>query len=333
MDEVRIKSILARFSELRILVMGDFFLDLYLVTDPRLSEISLETGLEARQVVEVRSSPGAAGTVACNLARLGLRRVQALGVVGKDGHGYELTEGLRRAGVSTELVLQAAERATPAYIKPMRRLAQGGEEELERMDLKNRRPLPAPLEEALVERLRAALTEVQGVVVADQVQEPDCGVITERVREEICRLALEHPEKIFFADSRAHIGKFRNVWIKPNEKEAREAVSERGLALEEVARRLQRRTGRPLFLTCGAGGMLVCDGERCQSFPALAVRGPIDPVGAGDSATAAMVAALCAGASPGETAQLGNLAASVTLHKMGTTGTASAAEILEVFHP
>ena len=50
----RLEAILARIPSLRIAVIGDFFLDRYLVTDPALSEISVETALEARQVIEIR---------------------------------------------------------------------------------------------------------------------------------------------------------------------------------------------------------------------------------------------------------------------------------------
>jgi len=70
MDESRLRALLSRFDSLHALVVGDFFLDRYLVINPILSERSLETGLEARQVVEVISTPGAAGTVTSNLRGL-----------------------------------------------------------------------------------------------------------------------------------------------------------------------------------------------------------------------------------------------------------------------
>jgi hypothetical protein len=47
--------------------VGDFFLDKYLDIDPRLIEVSLETGKTAHQVTAIRHSPGA-GTVVSNLS-------------------------------------------------------------------------------------------------------------------------------------------------------------------------------------------------------------------------------------------------------------------------
>ncbi|MBL7202270.1 MAG: hypothetical protein ISS56_19190, partial [Anaerolineae bacterium] len=94
MDERRLRSLLDRFPDLHILVVGDYFLDRYLIIDRELGEISLETGLEAYQVVDVRCSPGAAGTVTSSLRALDIQ-VSALGIIGDDGMGYELLRGLR----------------------------------------------------------------------------------------------------------------------------------------------------------------------------------------------------------------------------------------------
>lgn len=57
-------------------------------------------------------------------------------------------------------------------------------------------------------------------------------------------------------------------------------------------------------------------------MPALPVRGPIDPVGSGDTVTANLVAAFAAGATLGEAIELANAAASVAIHQLGTTSTA-----------
>ena len=71
MDPARLAELVARFASLEIGVLGDFFLDKYLDVDPRLAELSVETGKTAHQVAAIRHSPGAAGTVVCNLAALG----------------------------------------------------------------------------------------------------------------------------------------------------------------------------------------------------------------------------------------------------------------------
>ncbi|MGA9351071.1 MAG: PfkB family carbohydrate kinase [Anaerolineae bacterium] len=336
MNEERISELLERFPHLHVLVVGDFFLDKYLAIDRRLSEVSLETGLEAYQVVDVRCSPGAAGTVTSNLRALGVR-VTALGVIGDDGEGYELRRGLVRRGIDTEPLIQRLDLFTPTYTKPMVREPDGREHEIQRLDIKNHSPLPVDVEDQVVACLWALVPKVDAVVAADQVQERNCGVITDRVREEIGQMALRYPGKIFAADSRKHIGLFRHVIIKPNRREATLAVRPAwsGEFTQEVAREcgaeLFRRNQKPVFLTAGPHGIFLFTEKGCQHVPAVPVEGEVDIVGAGDSVMAGIVSALCSGAEPEEAALLGNIVASITIQQIGTTGTASPAQVRERF--
>src|SRR6266571_835990 len=99
LSEARIEQILAGIPKLTIGVLGDLFLDRYLDIDASMTEPSIETGLDAYQVVRVRSYPGAAGTVINNLVALGVGRVVPISVIGDDGEGYELRKALRRLRV------------------------------------------------------------------------------------------------------------------------------------------------------------------------------------------------------------------------------------------
>src|SRR5882762_8061970 len=91
-----IDNILASIPQRTIGVLGDLYLDRYLDLDASLTEPSIETGLDAYQVVRVRPSPGAAGTVINNLVALGVGRVWPVAVIGDDGEGYELRQALGR---------------------------------------------------------------------------------------------------------------------------------------------------------------------------------------------------------------------------------------------
>src|SRR5436190_2508661 len=115
-----IEQVLIRAPGLTIGVLGDLFLDRYLDLDAALTEPSLETGLDAYQVVRVRSLPGAAGTVLNNLVALGVGRVCPLSVIGDDGEGYELRQALASMPtVDAGGILSSPLRRTPTYTKPM----------------------------------------------------------------------------------------------------------------------------------------------------------------------------------------------------------------------
>ena len=125
-DEL-VEQILSRLPSLTIGVLGDLFLDRYLDLDAALTEKSIETGLDAYQVVRVRSQPGAAGTVVNNLAALGVGRVYPISVIGDDGEGYELRQVLKRMpSVEVGGIVDRPDRRTPTYTKPM--LFDGGAE-------------------------------------------------------------------------------------------------------------------------------------------------------------------------------------------------------------
>lgn len=328
MNLLRLEEILSQLPKLRILVLGDFFLDQYWVVDPSLVEQSLETGRQAHQVVNIRLSPGAAGTVVNNLAGLQVGAIEVIGFRGNDGNGWELDRGLREAGARTTGQIASSERKTPVYTKPMMP-EPDGEVEAERYDIKNRTPTPARLQDQIIARLRRLFPVVDGVVVLDQVQEDECGVVTARVRDALEELARKHPEKPVLADSRSRIGEFRSVSVKPNLMEAASAVAVPSEEVDRVLETLARVTQRPVYLTRGSGGISLRAEGRSRHLGIIPTTGPIDPVGAGDSVNAAVIAALASGAAPLEAAQLGLLASSVTVHKLGTTGIATPREILE----
>ena len=174
--------------------------------------------------------------------------------------------------------------------------------ELNRLDIKNRTPLAADAEDQLIAHLRGLLPRVHGVIIADQVQEADCGVITERVRDELSALAQAYPTVAFLADSRVRIGLFEDVILKPNAREAASAVQpdfngepDRTVA-EAAAAALYAKTGQPVFLTLGGDGIMAFHADGPTHIPAVPVTGPIDIVGAGDATMAGICSALCAGA-------------------------------------
>lgn len=332
MTAARLEELLEGFPRLRVLVVGDFFLDKYLHLDRRLSEVSLETGLEAYQVVQVRPQPGAAGTVASNLRALDVE-VVALGVLGDDGEGYELRRALLRQRVDVAPLVQREGLFTPTYTKPLMEEPDGTVHELHRLDIKNRAPLPKEVEEAVLRALVDLVPQVHGVAVVDQVQERNCGVVSDRVREEIAALARAHPQVVFAAESRERIGLFRDVVLQANRSEAMWAVHpgwEGEASLDDIATSaagLHRRAGRPVFVTLGEWGIWVHHQGGGRRIPAVPVTGPIDPVGAGDSVLAGVLCSLCRGATPEEAAWVGNLVASITIQQIGTTGTASRAQV------
>ena len=82
---------------------------------------------------------------------------------------------------------------TPTYLKPRDRNDASLAGEHERYDTKNRRPTSPALGERIVRSLDALLPELDAVIVLDQVEEADCGVVTAALREVVADRAGDGP--------------------------------------------------------------------------------------------------------------------------------------------
>jgi bifunctional ADP-heptose synthase (sugar kinase/adenylyltransferase) len=330
LSDAAIEQVLGTIPHKTIGLVGDLFLDRYLDIDATLSEPSLETGLDAYQVVRVRSYPGALGTVVNNLVALGVGRVVPIALIGDDGEGYALRQGLEAMpGVAMDAVFAGHGRRTPTYTKPMLREPGKPPRELNRLDIKNRSRTPPEAEQAVLRALTTVWPELDALIVVDQVSEEECGVVTSVVRRRLQELAEHDANRFVLADSRERIRRFCSVCLKPNRHECAEAAGSTAGGWEEGAAILARQSGRAVFATASEEGIALVEPphfevERIHSYP---VAGPIDPVGAGDSCSAGIACAVVSGLSLPEAAAFGNLVASITVQQIGTTGTATPEQV------
>lgn len=329
MTRFELEALLRDIRGTRVLVLGDFCLDVYWFLDPARGEPSIETGKATLPVRGSRQAPGGAGNVAVNLAAIGCGGVCALGVVGADPWGRELARLLRASGVETDGLIEQAEGwDTPAYVKPHI----GGEEQ-SRIDFGAFNRLADCVADRLMDRLEALLPSVGAVVVNEQVRE---GVHAERLRTQLAGLIRQHPCTPFVVDSRHHSADYPGSCLKINEHEAAQRIGldrprGRPVPRAEVlaaADALHAAHGRPVFITRSWRGCLVRDVTGSHEVPGIRIEGPTDPVGAGDAVVAGVALGLAAGRSPAQAARLGNLAAAVTVRKLKQTGTATPDEIL-----
>jgi len=325
-----LQQIVDKAPQLSIALIGDLFLDRYLEIAAGVHEDSIETGLEAYQIDRVRNSPGALGTVMNNLAALGVGKLIPVTVIGDDGHGYDLLKQLESMPVDASCVVQSQTRLTPTYTKPLRHVESGEPVELNRLDVRNRHGLSPQETEAVCANLDKALATADGLIVMDQINETNWGVVNQQVRSRIEDLCAADDELVVFVDSRQHIGSFEAGILKGNDVEFCRATGMDDYQQAAIA--MARQTNRIAYCTCGDRGILVAHPSGEVSLVAgFPVDGPVDIVGAGDSATSGMVTSLLCNASPEDSASVGNLVASITVQQLGTTGTASPQQLLQRF--
>ena len=317
-------SLMQEFKGCRVLVVGDICLDRWCHYDPEEADVSRETGIRRVGIVKTKVTPGAGGTVANNLAALGAGRVAVLGAIGQDGFGFELERALSRRNIEYQLLVASPDIQTFTYTKVIN--DHSAEEDKPRLDFINVKPLPDVVEDQLITNFHLKYKDFDVVVVSDQAETSEGGVITAAFREVIGEVAERNPDKVVIVDSRNRIERFRNAIAKPNIEEANEAC--RKLFGTVDYQRLRETVGaRPLVVTRGADGALIVRSSGEREIPAVPVDKPVDVCGAGDSFAAGMALALRVTGDFEAAARFGSLVSSVTIMKKGT-GVARPDEVL-----
>jgi rfaE bifunctional protein kinase chain/domain len=331
MKQERIKEILAKIKKVKIAVYGDFCIDAYWLLDARGSEVSLETGLQARAVGKHYYSLGGASNVVANLAALEPAAIQVIGVVGDDIFGRELRRQFHELNVDTKyLVIQKENFDTVTFGKPYLE-----DKEQPRIDFGFFNKRSEQTDRELLEGITEALQKADALIVNQQVP----GSITnESFIDRANALFEKYKDKIVLLDSRHFGHKFKNICRKTNDLEAARLNSidvRLGdvLTLADVkkyALNLYKQFNKPVFLTRGPRGIITVDSDGTHEVPGIQLLKKLDVVGAGDTVTSALALCLGAGIGPAEASEFANLAAAVTVQKLYQTGTASGPEILEI---
>lgn len=325
-----LKALLSKIDGARIGLIGDLCLDMYWLADMRLSELSRETPHYPMPVVEERFSPGGAGNVACNIAALRPGKLVVAGLVGSDWRGDLLKKALTENGIDCGCIVEDGSVITNTYIKPLRRGVSDVIYEDPRLDFENRAPLSSDCEARILEALEALAQAVDVICVSDQMK---YGCITRAVRARLSQLGAEG--KTIIVDSRDHIAEYKNVILKPNEVETSRAFGSGEIlsmeALSTLAQEVSAARDEIMLITLGENGAFWARNGEVVHCPARLVEPPIDFCGAGDTFLAGFGTLFAAGAAPEQAMQIANICSSVTIKKLGTTGTATRAEILAAY--
>jgi D-glycero-beta-D-manno-heptose-7-phosphate kinase len=199
-----------------------------------------------------------------------------------------------------------------------------------RADREQRTPVNGEVEKQILDLLKKAIAGADAFVVSDY----DKGVVTPRILSEILPLAYERIPVLIDPKIRNFAHYRPASLVTPNHHEALrltnlEEDSDDGL--HEAAKLIRKQLGcDAVLITRGDRGIMLLEGENEPVFVATAAREVYDVTGAGDTVIATLAAALAAGATMLEAANLANHAAGIVVGKVGTA-TTSADELLATF--
>ncbi|MGJ3249539.1 MAG: D-glycero-beta-D-manno-heptose-7-phosphate kinase [Elainellaceae cyanobacterium] len=313
-SKTRLVALLDRFSEARILVIGDLTLDEFLTG--QVERLSREAPVLILRHETTQQVPGGGANAVYNLATLGAR-VKAVGLVGKDDQGHALRRIFEASSIDTRGILLDPDRPTVTKTRISGHARQSVTQQIVRVDRKSDNVPSLELQHQLANYIHQHAVDVDSIVCSDYGD----GVLTPPV----IKAALSQSNVI--VDAQKNLQRYTGATLfTPNLPEAEEAVGYAIATADDL-----HRAGQDLLNLTQADYILITRGEDGMSLfeqsgavshiPAFNRTDVFDVTGAGDTVVAALTLALVVGATPWEAAVLGNLAASIVVRQFGTATT------------
>jgi len=322
----RLRKIVEAFPNLTVTVLGDLVADEFVFGE--ISRVSREAPVLILKHRERTVVPGGGANAANNLADLGVN-VLPVGIVGDDEPGRLLLKYFRHKKIAVSGVLKDKTYTTVTKMRILAGMTHTARQQVVRID---REPQDAP-NSHLTRELYLAARNYAHASDALLVSDYGYGAATPAIVS-----ALREKGKLTLVpvvlDSRYRMLQYTGVTAAtPNEPEVEEALGMRIgqdwnkllSAGEQLMARMQLQS---LVITRGRDGMVAFDRKhKPVDIPISGSDQVADVTGAGDTVIAAFTAALAAGATTEEAAQLANYAGGIVVMKRGTA-TVSRDELL-----
>jgi D-glycero-beta-D-manno-heptose-7-phosphate kinase len=309
-------SLVARLAEHQILVVGDIFLDEYLIG--RADRLSREAPVPVLEFERRDLIPGGAANPAMNVVSLGSQATQ-VGVVGDDQAAATLAEMLRSRSINPDGLITDPGRPTTTKTRIMAHMGLRFPQQVARIDRIDRRPINGGTEQAILGCLRGLAERANAIMVSDYLT----GLLTDAVVNEIRAIGGQR-SLLITADAQGSLRKYTGFdFVKCNADEAMrhlrrtlETDYDFADAGHTIADELAIRGG--MLITRGPDGVTVVEHSgQVSHIPAPRIEDVYDTVGAGDTVLAVVTLALVAGASYPDAAALANLAAGIVVRRVG----------------
>jgi len=322
----QLKKIVEAFPKITVTVLGDLVADEFIFGE--ISRVSREAPVLILKHRERTVLPGGGGNAANNLADLGVN-VLPVGLVGDDEPGRLLLKYFRHKRIAVSGVLKDKGYTTVTKTRILAGMTHTSRQQVVRVD---REPHDGP-NAHLTRELYLAARNYAHASDALLVSDYGYGAATPAIVN-----ALREKGKIgsvpIVLDSRYRMLQFSGVTAAtPNEPEVEEALGIRigqdwNKLLSTGEQLMSRMKLQSLVITRGRDGMVVFNHKhKPADIPIFGSDQVTDVTGAGDTVIAAFTAALAAGASTEEAAQLANYAGGIVVMKRGTA-TVSRDELL-----
>ena len=322
----RLKELIRKMQNKKIIVVGDILVDQYIYTDT--NRVSREAPVLILKYDREELVPGGASNSVNNIRAIGGDPVP-IGIVGNDEIGRKIINVFEKKNISIDGVIIDKETHTTLKTRVMAGGYHTSRQQVIRIDKEAKEEIGDAVEKKIINFIKGNLKNVDAVLVSDY----GYGVLNDNIKN-ILLAEIKKENKITVVDSRYNIIDFKKVTIvTPNEVEAGNSI---GIVitnendLRKVGKILLRRLdSRGVLITRGRYGMALFEKNgNITLIPVHGIDEVVDVTGAGDTVASVFTLALSAGASLLEASVLSNYAAGIVVMKRGTA-TASKEEVLE----
>ena len=322
----RLRKIVEAFPKITITVLGDMVADEFVFGE--ISRVSREAPVLILKHRERTVVPGGGANAANNLADLGVN-VLPVGIVGDDEPGRMLLKYFRHKRIAVSGVLRDKAYATVTKTRILAGMTHTARQQVVRVDREPQEAPSAHLTRELYLAARNYAHASDALLVSDYGYGAATPAIVATLREK-GKLGLVP----IILDSRYRMLQYAGVTAAtPNEPEVEEALGIRigpewNKLVEAGEQLISQMKLQSLVITRGRDGMVAFDRKhRPVDIPIVGSDQVVDVTGAGDTVIAAFTAAIAAGATTEEAAQLANYAGGIVVMKRGTA-TVSQQELL-----
>jgi rfaE bifunctional protein kinase chain/domain len=312
----RLLTIVRRFPERKVLIVGDAIADRFL--HGTISRVSREAPVFILKHDHTETVPGGAANCAMNLASFGAA-VSLISITGKDEAGLALRVKLEGSGVDCNGLLVSEKVSTTTKVRILAGQSHSSRQQVIRIDYEGEPLADRELRAALAGQIRQTISEADAVIISDY----NYGVANDDIVELLRELVRANAIPIL-VDSRFRLSHFPGFTsATPNEDEVEQLIGERIVSqsqLESVAEHLRQQLGyRALLVTRGGQGMMLLEDEVTPlHIKAVGAQEPVDVTGAGDTVIATFALALASNASFQDATRLANYAGGLVVMKRGT---------------
>ena len=308
-----IDQVFSKFSELKVLVIGDAMIDNYLWG--KVDRISPEAPIPIVTVTKQENRLGGAGNVSMNIQALGATPI-LVSILGNDEKGRIFEELMEEKKLPRQGIFIDPSRITTVKT----RIISGGQQ-ISRVDHEISILIDASFEKLIFDKISSIINseKINIVIFVDY----DKGLITPSLIRNVVELAKSNNILISADPKNRNFNHYQQVDLfKPNFKEFKEGLklTSDKTDMEELKRvsekfKKENQIGL-LFITLSELGVFLTNGVKQNYYPAQ-VRDIADVSGAGDTVIATASLCLAIGLPTPFMAQLSNLAGGLVCEKLG----------------